>query len=81
MKEIRHCVGILCKGFVEEFLALLTAVEAGLSHSMLCSSSKLGGKENREFKRLSCSINNDSKGGSTCRGNARGRALIGFYEA
>jgi hypothetical protein len=34
-------------------------------------------KGNRELKILSCSINYDSKGGSSSRGRVKGRAVIG----
>lgn len=60
--EIQHLVGLSGEGFKEEFMALLTAIEASHSQKESTSSSKLGNKENRELKKLSCSINYDSKG-------------------
>ncbi len=81
VREIRHCVGVSCEGFEEEYMASLTAVESGHSNNEFVSSSKLGNKENRELERLSCSSNYDSKGGNYSRGRAKGRAMLGFYEA
>lgn len=42
------------------------------------SSSKMGNRGNIELKRLSCFINNDSKGGSSSQGRVKGRGFFGF---
>lgn len=75
--EIRHLLGLSGEGFKEEFIALLTSIEVSHSQKESTSSSKLGNKENRELKRLSCSINYDSKGGNSRRGRVKGRAMLG----
>lgn len=36
--EINYCVGMTCEGFEDEFLALLTAIEAGGAQSKVVSS-------------------------------------------
>jgi hypothetical protein len=46
-------------------MALLTAIEASRCQEGLAPCSKLGNRANRELKRLPCSINYDSKGGSS----------------
>lgn len=62
MEELQECVGISCKGFEEQFKALLVAIDAG--RSMV---SKSAAKKEREFKRLICHINYDNKEGSVRR--------------
>lgn len=81
VKEIRQHVGISCEGFEAEFMVILTAIEASHYKNETASSSKMRNRENREFKRLSCSINYDSKGDSYSHGRNKGRAMIGYYEA
>jgi hypothetical protein len=49
-------VGISCREVFEEFMAFLIAMEAS-HYKELVSSSKLGNRENKELKGLSCSIN------------------------
>jgi hypothetical protein len=46
-------MGLSCKGFEEELLALFMAIEASHSYKESAFSSKLGKKGNRELKRLS----------------------------
>jgi hypothetical protein len=44
---------VLCEVFEKEFMALLTAMEVS-HYKELVSSSKLGNRENKELKGLSC---------------------------
>lgn len=55
--EIKHCVGITCKGFEEKFMALLIAIEAGYVHFNSHSSLNFGSKRERELKRLTWAMN------------------------
>lgn len=73
-------MGISCEVFEEALMALPTAIEAS-HYKELVSSSKLGSIEKKELKRLSCSINYDSKGCSSSLGRTKGRAILGYYEA
>lgn len=50
LKEISHCMGVLCESLERQFFDSLTAVEVCYSKSELGSSSKLGNKENRVKK-------------------------------
>jgi hypothetical protein len=45
---------------------------------VLASSLNLGEKDNRELRKLFCSINYDVINGSTSRGRVKGRAASGF---
>ena len=74
-------MGMSCKGFKVEFMALLTAIEASHYKNDTASSSKMHNREKREFERLSCSINYNLKGGSYSCGRNKGMAMIGYYEA
>jgi hypothetical protein len=74
-------VGISCEGFEEEIMALLTTIDASHYQKESASRSKLGNRENRELKRLSCSISYDSKCDSSSRGKAKGMSMLGFYDA
>jgi len=67
--------------FKEELMALFTAIEVSHSHNESASSSKLVNKESRELKRLSCSINYDTKGGSVSHGRGKEGLLLVIYEA
>jgi hypothetical protein len=58
-------MGVLCEGFDEQFMAILTIIEASRLPKGSGSISKLGNKGNRELKRLECSINYASK--SECK--------------
>lgn len=62
-------------------MALLTAIEASHSQKESTSSSKLGNKENRELKKLSCSINYDSKGVILAKAELRGGQCLVLYGA
>jgi hypothetical protein len=53
--------GVSCVAFEEQFVAILTFIEAGRLQKVSGSISKLGSKGNRELKGLECSINYDSK--------------------
>jgi hypothetical protein len=66
-----HCVGLSCDGFKGDLMELLAAIEASHSQGEWVSNSKsaIGGK--RELKRLSCSINYDSTGGSSSRSRVK----------
>lgn len=44
VKEIRYFVGLSCKGFEEELLALFTAIEASHSDQVSTCCSNLGNK-------------------------------------
>jgi hypothetical protein len=81
MKEIHRVVGVSCVGFEEQFMALLTFIEASCSHKVSASSSKLGNKGSRELRRLECSINYDSKGESSSCGKGKERGLSVLNEA
>ena len=54
-------------------MALLVAIEA--------SRSKSASKQDRELKRLTCSINYDVKEGSSGRVRSKGRGKLSFNEA
>jgi hypothetical protein len=70
-----------CEGFEEQFLALLTTIEAVSPQKEPGSCSNVGNKGIRELKRLECSINYDSKfeNSSHAYGNVRGSSF--FNEA
>lgn len=70
-------VGLLREGFEEELMTLLTAIYVSLLREGSASSSKLVNRGNKELKRLSCSINYDSKGGSSSQGKVKGRGFFG----
>jgi hypothetical protein len=48
MKEIYRVVGDSCVGFKEQFMALLTVIEAICLHKVSASNSKVGNKGSRE---------------------------------
>lgn len=56
---------------------MFLAIDASHSQNELASYSNFINKEGRELKRLTCSINYDTKGGSASRGRGKGRVLIG----
>lgn len=64
------------KSFEEDLMALLTAIEESHYQNDLASSSKLVNRENKDLKRLSCSVNYDLKGGSSNRGKIKGRGIL-----
>ncbi|KAF5466945.1 hypothetical protein F2P56_016823 [Juglans regia] len=66
VEELQSCMGISCKGYEEQFKALIIAIEAGQHGTGL--------KRNRELKRLTWSINYDGKEGSASRTRNKGRA-------
>jgi hypothetical protein len=79
--EIYRVVGLSCEGYEEQFMALLTAIELGHCHKDLASSSKFVNKGNKEIKRLACSMNYDSKCGSSSHGKGKGRGFSIINEA
>lgn len=70
--------GLSCEDFEEEFVALFTTIEANHSLKEPVSCSKLGNKESRELRRLSCSINYDSKSGSASHGRVKGTVVCDY---
>jgi hypothetical protein len=56
VKDIYHVVWLFCEGFEEELMALLTVIEASRSHMDSASISEWANRDNRELKRLDCSI-------------------------
>jgi hypothetical protein len=70
-----HCVGLSCDGFKGDLMELLAAIERIIARKSLLSNSKsaIGGKS--ELKRLSCSINYDSTGGSSSRSRVKRRGI------
>ncbi|KAF5449121.1 hypothetical protein F2P56_029600 [Juglans regia] len=70
VEEIQAVIGISFGGYEEQFKALLIALEA--SHS------KSASKQDRELRRLTCSINYDAKEGSGGRDRLKGRGNLGF---
>ncbi|KAG6700305.1 hypothetical protein I3842_08G105600 [Carya illinoinensis] len=67
VKDIQHVVGLKCVGYEEQFLALLTAIEAG--HMI---DKKMGSKKQRELKRLNWSLNE----GSSSRDRSKGKGTV-----
>lgn len=76
-----HQVGLSCEGFEGELMALFTTIEACRHQRELASNSKSVNRGKRELKRLVSSIYYDSRGGSSSRGRANGRAVSVIYEA
>jgi hypothetical protein len=74
VKEIGHFVGLSCKCFEEELLALFAAIELSRSKQVSDSCSSLGRKGNRELRRLFRSINYDPNRGNASHDRVRGRA-------
>ena len=73
-------MGISFEGFELEFMAFSEPLKRPVTRTILllvpnCTIEKI------ELKRLSCSINYDSKGSSYSHGKNKGRAMIGYYEA
>ena len=68
MEELQDWIGISCKGYEEQFKALLIAIETRHQKG------GTGVKENRELKRLTWSLNYEGREGSMSRGRHRGRA-------
>lgn len=66
VKKFYHVVGLSCKGFEDQLLALFPAIEASTYRNSSTSSPDLSFKSNRgnrELKTLVCSVNYDNKGG------------------
>lgn len=59
VKEIHRVVGVSCVGYEDQFIALLTVIEASHIHKVSTYTCKLGNKGSRELKRMECSINYD----------------------
>jgi hypothetical protein len=76
VKEICHQVGLSCEGFVKELMTLLSIIEASHFQKESTSRSKMVVKVNKELKRLSCSINYNSKAENSSRGRVKGRVVI-----
>jgi hypothetical protein len=74
-------VGLSCEGFVEKLMALLTAIEASCIRVDLASISRRVNRGNMELKRLVCSINYDSQGGSSSCGRGKSRGFSVLNEA
>lgn len=72
-KEIHRVIGILCERYEEQLMAILIAIEESRSQKGSTSNSKLVDRGISELKRSACSINYDSKGGSSRRGRGKGR--------
>jgi hypothetical protein len=62
-------------------MAILIAIEASCTKKVLASNSKPRNKGSTELRRLECSINYDSKGGSSSRGKRKERGLSVLNEA
>ncbi|XP_035543339.1 uncharacterized protein LOC118347632 [Juglans regia] len=73
VEELQKIFGVSFGGYEEQFMALLVAIEA--------SRSKSASKQDRELKRLTCSINYDVKEGSSGRVRSKGRGKLSFNEA
>lgn len=67
VKDIQDLVGLKCEGYEEQFMALLTAIEAGHQQKK-----KAGLKRERELRRLTWSMNSE---GSSCRDGSKGKGL------
>lgn len=74
-------MGLSCKGFEEDPMALLAAIEASHHNEEWASNAKPDNNGKRELKRLSCSINYDSKCGSSSCSRVKGRSQSVLYEA
>lgn len=57
--QIKHCIGITCESFVDELLALLTAIEAGYAQSKANSSRNMAKKSDGELKKLMWAMNDE----------------------
>lgn len=66
------CACLLCEEFEELLMVLLIDIEASHSYERLGSTSRKGVKENRELKRLSSSINYESRDGHSSRRKVEG---------
>jgi hypothetical protein len=75
VKDICHFVGLSCEEFEGELMALVTTIEASHNQEGWASNSKSAIISKRELKRLSCSINYDSTGGSSSRSRVKGRGI------
>lgn len=67
VKDIQEIVGLKCEGYEEQFMALLTAIEAGHQQQK-----KIGSKKQRELRRLTWSLNSE---GSSSRERTKGKGL------
>lgn len=72
VEELSSFLRISYAGYEEQFRALITTIEAG--HPAMARSAA---KKERELKRLECSINYNSKGGSAFRDKGNVRAVKG----
>ncbi|KAG6711271.1 hypothetical protein I3842_05G044200 [Carya illinoinensis] len=68
VKDIQEIVGLKCEGYEEQFMALLTAIEAGHQQHK-----KLDSKKQRELKRLTWSMNSES---SNSRDRSKGKGVV-----
>lgn len=70
IEELQDIFGVSFGGYKEQFMALIVVVEA------CCLKSAT--KQDREFNRLTCSINYDIKEGSSRRDRSKGRGKLSF---
>jgi hypothetical protein len=79
VKFFCHVVGLSCKGFEDQLLMLVIAIEASRHQNGVGSvpdlSVKSSNRGNRELNRLVCSLNYDIKGGHSNRVKAKGRGV------
>lgn len=71
MDELNDCMRISYEGFEKQFRALLVAIEAGQP-----SLARSVSEKEREFKRLSFSINYDGKGDSVARSKGKEKVVF-----
>jgi len=76
--EYSHSVGVTCDGYEGQLSAVFEAILAENDKKETGSCLKVGNKHTRELNRLSCSINYDTRSGSTSQSRCKGRALGGF---
>lgn len=79
MEDICHCIGLCCDGFEGDLMAVIMLLKQVISvrgGGECVSNSKSANRGIRELKRSSCSINYDSKGGSSSRSRVKGRGLL-----
>lgn len=80
-KAIHQVFGVSCVGFEEQFMEILIAIEASCTKKVLASNYKPRNKGSTELRWLECSINYDSKGGSSSHGKRKERGLSVLNEA
>jgi hypothetical protein len=73
--EYSHSVGVTCDGYEGQLSAVFEAILAENDKKESGSCLKVGNKYTRELNKLSCSINYDSRSGSTSQSRCKGRAL------